>query len=975
MNFFKIIKNDIKNILSNKMLAITLVVVMLLPLLYGGLYLAALWDPYGQTESIPVAVVNLDQGTEKEDIFYRFGGDLEDALKENDDIGWQFVETVKEAEEGLMGDKYYAMLVIPKNFSQQVMDVEHGKLKKPKVVFKANKKKNYIVGLIADKAAGAVEKGIKEKTGAKFTEIIVDNLETLRDGLETAADGTYTMKDGITELKDKIPSLDSALEKIEDGSSTLEEKLGDAEDGGNKLKEGIGTLKSKVPDLLDGIDRLHNATVNLNENVKDAYDGSTRLRDGALGLNDKLPDLSDGVDSIFEGSTALKEGIGQVDDKMPDLIDGVEKLRDGARDLRNGISKVTKGIEDKLGDEKDKKKKSEEEESKKPKKKLDEQVVNKLVEGIAPAIPIAKGKIPQLAGGLEQVNGGLKVLESMASSPEQKQIMQGLINNIKRDKEDMNSLLEAFKLIETGEDGKVKYGLLQLSKLLVRKDIDGEYCVVKNTIDDLNSVEKLVKQIASSYGVDIEVVPVEKLPPQLIPLKQLYMGANQISTELNKIYSNPKLKVLKDGLNMYQVMYQMESYDRTIIPKLTGIIDGLNALYEGSNKLYNGLDTLYDKTIGLQDGIGLLYNGSKDLNNGADKFQGIVPVLVGGVSQLTDGTRDLSDGLFKLEKGTGTLSDKVKELNEKVPDMQDGINLLYDGTFDLTDGLSKLKEASGKLNNGVSNLKNKMPDLQDGVDKLYEGSSTLNSSLAKGGEKISDRLVRSSKLMGDFVANPINLDDTPIFDVDKYGIGLAPNFVSLGLWMGALMMFFLITDKVQEEKVGKSRNASIMLGKYLLCGAIGTIQAILLSLAVIKLGLNPVSNLTYIGFNIFLSWVFVAVAITLVFLLGDVGRLLLVIILLLQLTSSGGTFPRELLPRFFQVVNPYLPFTYSISGMREVILGPNPAVLRRDIAVLTAVLVGSLAIGIAFKGRMDDFKRKKSQEKNQIIDEGSSISH
>ena len=975
MNFFKVIKDEIKTILGNKMLIGTLIVITLFPLIYGGIYLAAMWDPYGPTDNIPVAVVNLDQGAEKDDIPYKFGSDLEDTLKDNDDIGWKFVKTVKEAEDGLMGDKYYAILVIPKNFSQQIMDVEHGKLKKPKIIFKANKKKNYIVGLITDKAMGAVENGLKEKTSAQFTEIIVDSLETLRDGLETAADGTYTMKDGITELKDNIPALDNAIEKIEDGTSTLEEKLGDAEDGGNQLKEGIGTLKSKVPDLLDGIERLHNATSNLNENVKTAHDGSILLRDGALGLNDKLPDLSDGVDSIFEGSTSLKEGIGQLDDKIPDLVDGVDKLKDGAKDLRNGISTVVKGIEDKLGDEKDKKKKFDED-KKQPKKGLDEQVVNKLVAGITPLVPSLTNEqqgLPYLIGGLNQISGGLELLKRSMPTDQQKQIVEGLKNSIDKDSPDMTSLVQSFK--DIGEGNNVQGALLNLSKLLVRKDVDSEYCVIENTIKDSNNVKVFIKNVVGQYGIDIDTVPIEKLPDNLKPLKQLYDGARLISSTLSGLH--PKFKELEDGLNMYQVMYQMQSYDKTMIPKLNGVLEGLNALYEGSNKLYNGLDTLYDKTISLQDGIGLLYNGSKDLNDGADKFQGMVPVLVGGISQLTDGTRDLSDGLFKLEKGTGTLSDKVKELNEKAPDIQEGVNLLYDGTFELTDGLVKLKEASGKLNDGAAKLKDKMPDLKDGVNDLYEGASTLNSSLAKGGEKISDRLVRSSKTMGDFVANPINLDDTPLFDVDKYGVGLSPNFISLGIWMGGLMLFFLITDKVNEEKVGKVRSASAMFGKYLFCCAVGTVQAILLSVAVMKLGLNPINTLNYIGFNIFLSWVFIAICITCVFLLGDVGRVLLIILLLLQLTSSGGTFPKELVPKFFQVINPYLPFTYSISGMREIISGPNSVVLKRDIAVLATTMVTFLSIGLIFKGRVDNFKRKKLQKQTQVIDidEGSSVSH
>lgn len=970
MKFLKVVWSDIRNISKSKFLKMTIIAITLLPLAYGGLYLAAFWDPYGKTESLPVAVVNLDKGGEREEIRVNYGNDVVDGLKNNDKLGWRFVKTLKEAEDGLEGDDYYAMLVIPKDFSQRVLDVENGKLKKPKVIFKANKKKNYVVGLITDKASEAVEKEIREKAGSKFTEIIVDNLETVRDGLETASEATSLMKDGVTQLKDKIPTMTDAIGKLYDGSSTLNEKLGDAKDGSSKFMEGVGTLKGKMPDLLDGVDKLDNATSILNTNVKDAYDGSVILRNGALGLYDKLPDVTDGVDKIHDGSQSLKEGIGQLDDKMPDLIDGVEELKDGARDLRNGLQKVSQNITDKLESEKDKKEKEDsvnkenvekDKDKDKTKKKIDEQVVNKLVEGLKPLIPKLTDEqhgLPYLVGGLERVSGGLDGLKDKVPD-EQKKIILGLKSKIDVDKSDMDALVQAFKAVGTGDGNKVKGGLLQLSKLLVRKDIDTPYCVIKNTIKDSSDIQGVIKQLAKNYGIDIETIPEDKLPDQLKPLKELYEGCKTISSTLSGLH--PSFKELEDGLNMYQVMYQMAEYDTSTVDKLSTVVEGLNALYEGSNKLYQGLDTLYDKTKDLQDGVGLLYTGSKDLNDGTDKFQGTIPVVINGIAQLTDGTRDLSDGLFKLDKGTETLNEKVGELNQKVPDMQEGVSELYDGSFQLTDGLSKLIDGSGRLADGLSSLQGKMPDLQDGVDRLYEGTSTLNSSLTKGAEKVSDKLVRSSKTMGNFVSKPINLDDTPIVEVDEYGLGLSPYFVSLGLWVGALMMFFLIGDDVGKD-LNNIRTPSVVLGKYVFCCIIGAIQAICLSLAVFKLGLRPTNIPAYIGFNIFLSCVFIAVAQNLIFLFGDIGRLSVVLILLLQLTASGGTFPRELLPTFFQKVNPVLPFTYSISALREISWGVNSSVLLKDIAILSGIAIAFLGMSMILKRHTDKFKNLVSIE-------------
>lgn len=956
MNFLKVLWGDIRNICKSNFLKLTLIAIILLPLAYGGLYLAAFWDPYGDTKTLPVAVVNLDQGGENDDVRVNYGDDLVDGLKENKSLGWKFVKTVQEAEDGLEGDGYYAMMVIPKDFTQDVLDVKHGRLQKPNVIFKANKKKNYIVGIITNKACETVEKVIKEKSSSKATEVIVNGLYDVSSGLETATDGTSFMKEGLIELRDKIPIMNNSIKKIHDGSEILSnDKLQDAVDGSDKLKEGLSTLKSKMPDLIDGVDKLHNATNQLNDSVSHAYDGSVLLRDGAIGLYDKLPDLSDGIDKLHNGSQSLKEGIGQVDDKMPDLIDGVEKLKDGARDLNAGLGTLKNSVQ--LLYEKDQEGKVKEDSGLPAIKNGSDKIKGKVALEILSELNKKDGNgistITKLNMGLKQIMGGMNQLDYAMKNPK-----LPLPNEAKflwnEDMEIMKNLSSLCSVVASDASVSDKQqALFKIGYILNGKDLDNPKSSLNKVSNDLKALAEPITKIPHYNMPGYEKVPELKM------LHDFHDGL--IKASMGIALLDGQLGALKSPLAMYQGMTAISSGLGQATGGIGRLVEGVNALYEGSNKLYKGIDTLYDKSKTLQDGVGLLYIGSKDLENGAEKFEEKVPLLTNGIAKLTDGTRDLSDGLGKLTDGTETLKDKVGELNEKVPDMQEGINQLYDGSFALTDGLGKIKDASGKITNGLSEIEKKMPDLQDGVDRLFEGASTLNDSLGKGAEKVSDKLVRSSKEMGNFVADPVTMDNTPLYGVEKYGVGLSPYFISLGLWIGALMIFFLVTDKVGRNLEG-IRDSSVVIGKYMFCCLVGTIQAVLLSIAVMKLGLQPHNVPAYFMFNIFLSWVFMAIIQNLIFLFGDVGKLGAVLILLVQLTSSGGIFPRELIPEFFKKLNPIIPFTYSISALREINFGANHQVLRKDLTILIGILVGSVVLNLVLRRFTTKIKEEASIE-------------
>lgn len=957
MNFFRVLRDDIRNILHNKFIKLAIVVMTAMPLVYGGLYLAAFWDPYSRTQTLPVAVANLDKGgfvsDENDDSIkdkVNYGEDIVEKLKNNHDLDWQFVKTQGEAQKGLNNGKYYAIVIIPSDFSKRLADAEKGKLEKPKLVFTCNRKRNYVVGIIMDKASKALKDDITASIVDNSTNKAFDSLFTVRDGMESAADGTSQVKDGVSDLKDKVPALTSGVKKLYDGSSTLSNKLGDASDGSNKLRDGIGTLNSKMPDLQDGANKLYDGSSTLTKKIKDASDGSKTLRDGVLALNDKMPDLSDGVNKLYDGSTVLKEGLEEVHDNMPDMVDGVGKLRDGASDLENGLQSAVDGAnqlytKDANGNVK--------QDSGLPAIKSGSDQINaKIPQAVMSTLntPGSDGIKPmdKICGGLSQILNGMNQLDPYVESG-QLPISDTSKTNWKQDLQTITTLNSLFTEIKSSQDSsKINSDLLQIASILNGSNPNSPSPGLPKIVSHLNSMAAEIQK--SPYF------------SQSTQLQTVYGGLEQAAAGISSLDS--QLATLEQTLALYQGTSSLSNALGQATSGIGTLVDGLNTLHDGSQKLHSGLNDLYNSTEDLQDGIDTLYDGSKNLNTGIDQFKGTIPELSNGIDTLSDGTRDLSDGLFKISEGSKTLTDKLKELKDKIPDLVEGVQELYDGSNDLSDGLLKLHDGSVTLRDGLKSLNDKMPDLSDGTNKLYEGVSELNTALKDGASKLSDNLVASGKDMGKFLSDPINLKDKPLYNVSKYGEGLEPYFVSLALWVGALLLFFVVNDKTNKGRIVKT--PALVTGKYLVYCIVGIVQAVFVSIAVLKLGLKPSNMHMYFGYNIFLSFVFIAIIECLVFLLEDGGRVGAIVLLLLQLTSCNGTFPAELEPKFFQILEPFLPFTYSISALREINSGIDMSVLRHDTIILALMALGALISTMILKPYADKIKFSASAQMEKM---------
>ena len=316
MNFLKIAGEDIKSIFKNRFIRVSIIAIIVVPLLYSLLYLYAFWDPYAKLEDVHIAVVNKDEGTILDGAKVNYGKDVEDELKNNKEIGWK-ITSEEDANKGLEGKEYYAKVVIPEDFSSNVISAKEGTPQVAKVDFISNDKKNFLASQINSKVEAELKAKITKKISSNYVEVAFDSLYEAKDGLTQAADGSKQIYDGLSTMNEKVPTLVDGANKLGDGSSqllggqvTLNDGIGTLIGGAKALNSGLGQVYEKVPTLSDGVNALAKGTGDLKSGISEASSGANQLSDGSKNIyNAYTGKIYPAVGQLKAGANELNSGL------------------------------------------------------------------------------------------------------------------------------------------------------------------------------------------------------------------------------------------------------------------------------------------------------------------------------------------------------------------------------------------------------------------------------------------------------------------------------------------------------------------------------------------------------------------------------------------------------------------------------------------------------------------------------------------
>ncbi|MFG2644156.1 YhgE/Pip family protein [Streptomyces sp. NPDC048370] len=338
-------------------------------------------------------------------------------------------------------------------------------------------------------------------------------------------------------------------------------------------------------------------------------------------------------------------------------------------------------------------------------------------------------------------------------------------------------------------------------------------------------------------------------------------------------------------------------------------------------------------------------------------------VSAGDVAKIADDLHELSkdsDGdLKKLDAKLANVQNQAAEVAKAAPhldtDLEDAvkkINKLNEGAQkvakgadELHTGLTSAKTGSVSLDTGVGKLKKGAGDLDGGLFKLADGSGELATGLKDGVAKIPDYDKDDRDRRTEVMADPVELASQSLHKAPNYGTGFAPYFIPLSLWVGAMVAYMLIQPLNKRALAAGASAWRIALAGWLPVAAIGLLQvAALMSVLHWGLGLQMARAAGTVGFLALVTCCFAAIIQWLNARFGAAGRILVLAVLMLQLTSAGGTYPVQTSPGFFNAIHPFLPMSYVVESLRRLISGGGIGPVWQAVAVLAAFTLGALAL-------------------------------
>ena len=659
----------------------------------------------------------------------------------------------------------------------------------------------------------------------------------------------------------------------------------------NTLLASFTTIHGKMNEAADGADKINANTVKLSDAMTQLADGTGTLNDGAVKLADGSGQLVDGSGRLIEGQNKLANGSSQLADGAGTLNQGAGKVNDGAVKLADGSSTLANGASDAHNG------------------------ASQLADGSA-ALANGTGSLKKgandLAQGAQQVADGTHSLKNALDQDGVRQLPGTLtamcqnLNSIDTSAPsgDFGTDLSNTVVSKVAEDTRQKLAPLVESGSISQETADA---IVAN----INSEQtKSAVASANDQALKNHLAQHGQAGSDVLAKLQTLKNDNCVAT--GESAAAQKLSTLIDGVD------KLDS-------GATAVAQGAGTLRDGITKLDSGAATLADGSAKVADGTGKVADGASTLNNGA--------------SQLADGTGELKNGTGNLHNGAQQLADGEKEA-------VDGQNKLHEGATTLQDGSSQLADGTGKLNSSTGQI-------ADGTGQLKDGTGQLSTGLQNGTRQIPNLNEEQQKDVASVMSSPVDLEHSSLANGRNYGEGMGPFFMCLALWIGGLMLVQTLRPLNNRALASKAPTARIILGSWLPFGLIGIAQAVLM-FAAVKFGLGFQMAHPWLAF-LFLC--FVATIFTLfihgvVVFFGSPGKLIALIIMILQLITAGGTMPYETLPHAMRWMHDFFPMGYAVTGMRRLSYGINESSLMPIMMYL--LLWGAAGLVLGYLGTRRD---------------------
>ena len=485
---------------------------------------------------------------------------------------------------------------------------------------------------------------------------------------------------------------------------------------------------------------------------------------------------------------------------------------------------------------------------------------------------------------------------------------------------------------------------------------------VQNILPEIDRVATNSIMLADKAGITINNI--QGFNERLLPIINNHLNVvEEVSKEANVIAKEIQQKPDKTE--------EIKARQKALDSRLQASGERLQlvkSIFEYFNNLSNErlFNSQLDRVTTLSNDITMIKEVNNKIYNKIDHYHEIADTVKEEFVNRSARVNEVSANInSKLNDEIAPLISQVLNKAEVNIDKVSGIIAHAQGELPTVE--RKLSEAEIKINNAYGrllSLQAQMPSAKSKIQKLTDEIKKADSGIDKN--QLFNLLKVDYKQQAEFFANPVKLQENKLYHIENYGSAMAPFYTVLSIWVGSLLMSSLLTTKVEDEEK-KYKPYEKYFGRGLLFVIISLFQTLIITLGdMYVLGTQATSPYRFVVYALLISLLFSSIIYTIVCILGNVGKAVCIVLLVLQLGSSGGTFPIQMTSEFFQALYPKVPFTYSIGLLREAVGGVYIPAVERDIKILfiylIVVLVGG-AILVSLKARSEKLSRERERSK------------
>ena len=745
-------------------------------------------------------------------------------------------------------------------------------------------------------------------TGADMTERLVEDndFDWHETSREEAEEG---LRDGRYYLILEIPS-------------DLSRDLVSPDGGGTPQQAGITLRRDDANGFVIGsVTASSEAKVEaaVNRSAIEAYFDAVfaNLRE----LRDGMSQASDGAGQLKEGATSARQGAAQLDEGLADAKDGSSQLVSGAGELTSGAGELADGADQASAG------------------------AVQLSDGVSQA----QDGATQLSSGLGEAREGSQKLASGAGelaekAPTLRQGSQDLADGLGQLQTGSAELADGASQVAEGTQQLHDTVVPRLDTVIERQDaVAADVAAVDEGVQRVGAAAGKGEEGASARIAEAQAALAElgeedpdlAKSEQYAALQVALAGADERVTEVND--------------RVQEVAGLSAAADERV-----QTLVGENAAAQAKKDLTdlnNGAHAVADGAQTLQGGIGEAKTGADTLADGAGRF-------ADGLEQLGAGATELDQGLGALQDGAGSLQSGLGELKDGADELVEGNASLADGAHQLEDGTTQLQSGATELDSGIGELKDGSGSLRSGLNELEDGAGQLATELKDGVEQIPALTEAERDEAALVMSRPVKAHMDVEHAADVYGRGMAPMFFSIALWVFGIAAFNIMRPVSARMLAGRRNPLALTFAAWLPVGVVAMAGSLVMLGATMPLGLAPVHPVRAVALTLLVAAAFSLIAHLIQNALGTPGSALLLILLILQLASSGGTYPSAVLPGFFQALHPFMPMTYSIEAFRAAISGGSDQHFWAAWTVLLVVGAAALVLDMLVMHRRRRFRMK-----------------